>query len=331
MCGTASIPCLWAATSSYTFGWSNYDSLIVEVKHAYSYGLQLDAHYTWSKALDYTGGEAANAEASSGVGFDSGSRYLRNIQSNYHLSYGDIPYRFVVTAVYDLPFGRGKHFSLDNNRVMKGIASGWKVGGVGLVQAGFPVPVSGASGGSLNGTPNRVPGQPLLVPKALQHWYDGKTTVSLPDGRQITPCANCYLLYNVDAFAGSVIPDPNRPGQYLPDNYYYGNAAITYAGIRAPRRSNLDLAISRNFRLTERYSVEFSAHATNALNHPQFGGSFASSGGYNAGLGSINVTPPTANNTNTQLGQGSGSSTFGTYGLGTYDPRQVELGLKFRF
>ena len=106
--------------------------------------------------------------------------------------------------------------------------------------------------------------------------------------------------------------------------------ALLFA-IRAPRRSNLDVSITRNFKLTERYALEFSAHATNALNHPQFGGSFASSGGYNAGLGAINVTAPTANNTNTQLGQGSGSSTFGTYGLSTYDPRQVELGLKLRF
>ncbi len=168
-----------------------------------------------------------------------------------------------------------------------------------------------------------------MVPKALQHWYDGKTTVTLPDGRQITPCANCYLLYNVDAFSGQVVNDPNHPGQYLADAYWWGNAAVTYSGIRTPRRSNLDLSISRAVRITERYALEFSAHATNAFNHPEFGGLI--SGSYNVGLGSINVTPPTSSNTNTQLGQGTGSSSFGTYGLSTYDPRQVELGLKLRF
>ncbi len=324
-------PMFVGATSSYTFGWSNYDSMIVEVKHAYSYGLQLDAHYTWSKALDYTGAEAANSEASSGVGFDSGSRYLKSLANNYHLSYSDIPHRFVLTAIYELPFGAGKHFGLDDSHVLRGIASGWKIGGVELIQSGFPIPVSGASTGSLNSTPNRVPGEPLMVPKALQHWYNGTTTVTLPDGRQITPCANCYLLYNVDAFSGPVIPNPTQPGQYLADNYYFGNAAITYSGIRAPGRSNLDLSVSRNFRLTERYALEFSAHATNAFNHAQFGGSVASSGAYNTGLGAINVTPPSAGNTNTQLGQGTNSSVYGTYGLSTYDPRQIELGLKLRF
>jgi hypothetical protein len=57
-------------------------------------------------------------------------------------------------------------------------------------------------------------------------------TVTLPDGRKIAPCANCFLLYNVDAFAGSYVPDPTRPGLYLADNYCVGNAAVTYSGLR---------------------------------------------------------------------------------------------------
>jgi trimeric autotransporter adhesin len=136
----------------------------------------------------------------------------------------------------------------------------------------------------------------------------------------------------VDAFAGSYVPDPTRPGSYIANNYYEGDAAVTYSGIRSPGRSNLDMSITRNFRVTERLSLEFSAHATNALNHPEFGGSIASSGGYNSNLGGTNVTPLGASNpSNTQLGQPTGSGTYGTYGLATFDPRQLELGLKIRF
>src|SRR5258708_39389988 len=123
--------------------------MIIEVKHGYSYGLQLDAHYTWSKALDFTGSEAANAEASSGVGFDSASRDLRNFNNNYHLSYSDIPHRFVVTAVYELPFGPSKHFQLGDNRVLKGIAAACKNGPVGLHHSGFLVPFDHAFGRAL--------------------------------------------------------------------------------------------------------------------------------------------------------------------------------------
>ena len=325
-------PLFAGTSSSYSFGWSNYHSFTAQIKHAYSSGLNLDVHYTWSKALDYTGAESANSEASGGVGFDSGSRDLRNLRNNYHLSYGDIPHRFVATVVYDLPFGGGKRISLNNSRVFNWIAGGWKVGGVILAQSGTPIPVDGASTGSLNGRPYRVPGQPLEVPKALQRWYDGKTTVTLPDGRSITPCANCYLVYNVDAFAGAVIDDPNRPGQYLNNAYYTGDSAITYPDIRSRRRTNLDLSLSRRFRITERIALEFSASATNALNNTQFGGSVASSGAYNLNLGGISVTPLGAGNvSNTKPGQAANSSAFGTFGLGTFDPRQVELGLKLRF
>ena len=236
-----------------------------------------------------------------------------------------------MTAVYDLPFGKGKRFPLDRNRFLRLVAGGWKIGAVELIQSGFPVPIDGGDTGALNSRPFRVANELLEVPQSLQHWYDGKTSVSLPDGRQITPCANCFLKYNIDAFAGSVIADPNNPGKHIVDNYYVGNSPITFSAIRAPKRVNLDMSISRNLRLTERIALEFTAHATNVFNHAQFGGSFAGSGGYNMNLGAINVTPPASGGTNTQLGQGMASSTFGTYGLGTYDPRQFELGLKIRF
>jgi hypothetical protein len=115
------------------------------------------------------------------------------------------------------------------------------------------------------------------------------------------------------------------------DSYWWGDAGVTYSGIRSPRRANLDLSISRTFLVSEPFHLEFRAQATNALNHAEFGGSIANSGGYNLNLGAINVTPPSSSNTGTQLGQGMNSSTFGTYGVSTYDPRQVELGLRLSF
>ena len=82
------------------------------------------------------------------------------------------------------------------------------------------------------------------------------------------------------------------------------------------------MSIGRTFKATERLSVEFLANFTNFLNHAQFQA-------YSAGLGGINVT---ANDpTQTKLGQPTGSSSFGTHGLGTYDPRQVEFQLRIRF
>jgi hypothetical protein len=82
------------------------------------------------------------------------------------------------------------------------------------------------------------------------------------------------------------------------------------------------MSVRRTIGFGERYSLEISAEAVNVLNHTQF------SGAYSGGLGSTN----TATNLTTGLKPGMGSSsTFGTRGLGTFDPREVILNLRFRF
>ena len=53
--------------------------------------------------------------------------------------------------------------------------------------AGYPIAISGASTGAALARPDRVEGAPLLLPEALWGWYDGRTQVTLPSGRIITP------------------------------------------------------------------------------------------------------------------------------------------------
>src|SRR5207244_619051 len=41
-----------------SFGFSRYDALTIQANHRFSKGLQLNAHYTWSKSTDFTQTEA---------------------------------------------------------------------------------------------------------------------------------------------------------------------------------------------------------------------------------------------------------------------------------
>ena len=60
---------------------------------------------------------------------------------------------------------------------------------------------------------------------------------------------------------------------------------------------NLDLNISRTFRITERVALDFAAMATNALNHNEPGNEIASGFAFNSiGLGGVNVVPASASN-----------------------------------
>jgi hypothetical protein len=249
-------------------------------------------------------------------GYSTSILDLRNYRNNYRISQTDLPHRFVLSFLYELPFGSGKPFA--NTGVLNALAGGWRVGGVTVFQSGFPIDITG--GGGLNGRADRIEGVPVEVPKELQRWYDGKTVVTLPSGRQVRPDAYTFLKYSTDAFRGRVVQMPD--GTYQGDIYYFGTAALNYGDIRGTGRNNWNLNLERTFKVKERMSLDLSAQFTNAFNHTQFRPSM------NGGLGGPNVL---ANQPiNIGIGQLS-SSTFGTRGTDTFDPRQMEFQLKFRF
>ena len=119
----------------------------------------------------------------------------------------------------------------------------------------------------------------LVLPENLWGWYDGRTAVTLPSGRVITPPARTYLKYNPDAFAGRVVTTPN--GRIVADQFWYGNAAITYDEFRTDNRFNIDLSIRRTFDITSGVQLEFGADAMNVLNHTQFSGAYTGALGRN--------------------------------------------------
>ena len=117
-------------------GWSNYHAMILQVNRSFSNGLQINSHYTWSKALDMAQSEAQ------GNGFaETGSGYLgmdlRTYRNSYKYSYTDVPHRWVLTYVYELPFGVGKRFA-PGNPVLSQIVSGWRTAASQASKAGSP-------------------------------------------------------------------------------------------------------------------------------------------------------------------------------------------------
>jgi hypothetical protein len=303
-------------------GWSNYNALVVQAERRFSKGVLVSGHYTWSKSEDFSESEAIGNDFfdTGSLTQDAGSWWnLRNLRANYGPSYFHVPHRAVISYVYELPFGAGRRFN-SNHAGLRAVISGWQTGGVATFQSGTPLIITGANSGSLNGRPNRVPGVPVKVPAELQRWYDGNTTVALPDGRKITPCANCYLVYNPDAFQGQVVTTPN--GSVVNDVYWFGNAAQRYNDILSPGVNNWNMSVSRTFRPKESLFVDFAAQFTNAFNHTQFRPAM------NMALGATSVAVNSPQGI--QPGQGQ-SGTFGTHGNSTYDPRQVELTLKIRF
>jgi hypothetical protein len=297
---------------------ADYHSMQVRVSRRFSGGLMLDAHYTWSKEIDST-----DTGIEDGQGFNAGGNVrnynLNDPDANRRLGLSDVPHRLVATFLYELPFGEGKPLA-SSNQALRAIVGGWQIGGTVIWQSGFPIGVSGASTGAALARPDRVDGVDLVLPDNLQGWYDGKTTITLPGGRRVTPPANTYLKYNPDAFAGRIVTTPS--GRIVADQFWYGNAALTYDDFRTDPRFNIDFSLRRTIKLSPGLSIDLGVDAMNVLNHTQFSGAYA------GGLGDTNLT----NTPGAGLFAGTGNANnFGTRGMATFNPRQIMIRAALRF
>jgi hypothetical protein len=303
-------------------GFSTYNALMVSLQRNYSNGLLFNLHYTWSKAIDMSAPELQNNNFGENGNLFSGSVDRRNYRNSYNLSTNDIPHRFVGTVVYNLPFGKGRKYDLQN-KVASALLGGWNLGNVLMLQSGQPQQAM-AGCNSLNGLCDRVPGVDIEVPKNLQRWYDSPNpadrTVTLPSGRLITVPRFTFLRYNPDALRGRTVQLPN--GNTVPDIYWFGTAAMRYNDFRGVPYYNQNISLQKESRLTERVSLLFSAEATNIWNRAQFTGTV------NGGSGNIFTAANPARGIQPGMIQNEG---FGTWGLATLDPRQIELRLRLRF
>jgi hypothetical protein len=131
---------------------------------------------------------------------------------------------------------------------------------------------------------------------------------------------NTFLKYNACAFVGQVVQGPN--GRAIVVQFWVGNSAQNVGDMRGPSRFNTDVSVRRSFNVKEGVTLNLNVDATNLLNNSQY------STNYNGNLGNTNL----ATNDARGLKPGMGSSdTFGTIGVGTFDPRQVTFRLMLRF
>jgi hypothetical protein len=310
-------------------GTSDYHALQLQVTRQFSSGLQMSAHYTWSKQIATS---RYNAQTNQGYSDGADANYFSNLRPdlqklNRKITTNDVPHRLAANFVYDLPIGSGR--LLDTGMpLLNSIIGGWRVGGAFVAQSGFVATLRNGGTNSINGLPDLVPGVPIEVPKDLQRWYDGKTSVTLPSGRVITPCKGCFLKYNIDAFAGRIVAGPN--GKAIPDLFWYGSSAATFDGMRSNSIWNMNMSLEKSFTMWERYAVSIAAQATNVFNHTQFKPTINSSFGATV----VQSTLDNAANAPLKLKLGQlldTASTFGTFTQDAYDARQIELVLKFRF
>ena len=311
-------PLLIGNSISQSKGSARYNSLQVHVTHATSRGFHVDASYTFSKEIDNTNTMEDAMLGNPGGSPGSNMLDINNLNNNMRLGGDDAKHRMTGILLYDFPMGAGKLLDA-KNKVVNAIIGGWETGSTIVWQSGFPITISGDTDGALLAR-SFMTGAPFEVPKDLQRWYDGNTSVTLPNGRVIVPSKNTFLKYYTGAFAGPYVTLPN--GKYGAAQNWVGSTAITPAGFRTPGRFNIDISLRKSMKIREKINAELSLQASNALNHTELSGS------YSGALGTTTVTP----NPSIGLLPGMGSSSsFGTIGTGTYPNREIDVILRVRF
>ena len=112
-----------------TTGIQNYDALQLSVQRRFAKGLEYSFNYGFSKcltnAMGYYGryGDSTASQAGADKAFQE---YAYNLNLDYGLCDHDVTSVFTGYVTYDLPFGRGRQFGSNVNKVVDTVLGGWQ-------------------------------------------------------------------------------------------------------------------------------------------------------------------------------------------------------------
>jgi len=217
---------------------SNYNSLQARLEKRFSHGLQFEAAYTYAHALD-------NASSASLGSANNGDFRL---QTNPNLEYGnsdfDIRQRFVLSYMYDLPFGRGKRFGTGASGALNQFIGNWQLAGLFSAATGNWYTVS-----DIVSHTNADCGGTVVYNCARPNVLPGMN----PNGHPSVP----GTLFNTAAFDDASV----QPGSS-------GNAGRNI--VLGPGYKTWDTSLIKQFPIREQMHVEFRAEFFNILNHVNY-------------------------------------------------------------
>jgi len=207
-----------------------YDSLQLSVEKRYSHGLTILGAYTWSKtleALSYLNPQDAKP--------------FKNIGA------ADRPQRLVISAVYELPFGRGQRFGSHVNRAVELAIGGWQLNYIETIQSGLPTSLNGAAYPILNPSNG--------VQKNYNAWFN--PCVRQVNGTNLQPNATHNGFTSCSNPAWQMINSANLDLRATPFQAGY---------IRNPNAPTADLSLSKRLNFTDRYNAQIRLEAFNVTN-----------------------------------------------------------------
>jgi hypothetical protein len=243
--GNVVVCCNQDITSVAPAARSNYYAFQATVEQRLSHGVQVSAHYTWSRALNY--GQTYFAQRP-GLEYGPSDTNRNNV--------------FVLSGLWDLPIGRGRLVDLQNKYV-NAVAGGWQLSGTTTWESGLPfTPTYGECGADQDIDSNFAsPGtssdcRPNIAQGTLRT-HVGSFDTANHARSYFTPVAPLSANGAVSgAFA--------RPGFGTMGN-------VGRNSLRGPLDYFADAAVFKTFSITERLKLQAQFQAFNVFNHVPLG------------------------------------------------------------
>jgi len=212
---------------------NKYNALQVTVEKRFAAGLSFNGNYTWQRArADLDGGTA---------GFDKSVNYGPNDNYRNHV--------FIFTQVYQLPFGHGKKYAGNVGKAADLLIGGWELNGTTNFSSGLPFT---PRLDSCHASSDTGPCRPDLAgavkdgtrsghPDVAGYWFQTTSGVKLVAAGQSN---GSWAQPAVDTF---------------------GNVGRN--SLRGPKYFDSDIALFKNFSITEKAKAQFQFQFYNIFNH----------------------------------------------------------------
>ncbi len=239
---------------------SIYHGASVDFNHRVGHGLSLRANYTFSKNID-----TATNELFSTFVDPRRIQDWQNPNGSRGLSSLDVPHKFALSWVYEVPKLSGDHHFLN------GLVSGWQYSGTYLAFSGQPITIIDGIDANANG--DSAGDRPVFNPAGVGNTA---TDVGLvcADAGGVTSTTGTNPLCS---FSNKKLDDSTVVGYYALDptaRYVVAHrGTVSTLGrntFRAPGVNVWDMGISKYIHFTERYSLQLGVQALDIFNHRNF-------------------------------------------------------------
>jgi hypothetical protein len=247
------------ATYQTNSGNTNYHSLQLQSTLRPTFGINLQASYTWSKLLGVNGSNPNNTPLPYTVPWDR--------KGDYTLQSGDRRHDFRTNGTFALPFGPGQQLLRNSTGILARIVENWQMSWILDIGTGAPTSIVAQNQLYANGVPDIVgpfprKGKVVWEGDAVNGNFFGNAYVKVRDpqcSRIATSLQTFCTLNAVADSTGRVVLQQPLPGT---------RGTLGLNSIELPGLWTVDMAMSKAFQIRESKRLRFRVDALNVFNHP---------------------------------------------------------------